>query len=438
MPSSSRRLAFASTPFWIGGLIVATLGAADDPSPGVVATWASGPIDVVVALDRPAAPDAAAKLVGRTIPYSEEGEGDGKPLGALKVAGARVEDAGRTLLLATDPHARPSRYVLTLDPVAPGLTAAYNLGGVEAVWFEGDEPDLEPTWKGWIPGVDPAAFRDLAAKGSAPHGRWALDLAKSGQLRLDALVRLPAGKLEATIESTAPIVECLFGDGEPEGGIEEVDGGGRARFAIADASAPAFLSLTIRTGPDAPAPVVRLRVAADGGPARDLEPSRFLLPWASTALASPHRESLTIPDLTGGDPARGEEVFFSKEALCSQCHVVRGKGGEVGPDLTQAGRQGAEYLYRSLAAPSEIIVPDYVTHTVSLKDGRVAAGIVRAEGLDAIRVIDTEAKSTTYRRDEIEDLRSGATSIMPVGLIPVLGEARLRDLVAYLMATPTP
>jgi putative heme-binding domain-containing protein len=441
MPASSRRLAlalaFASAPVWIGGLIVTALGAADDPPPAVVAAWASGPLDVYVALDRPVEPDAAAKLVGRTVPYFEEGEGDGKPLGSLKVAGARAEDDGRTLVLATDPHARPSRYVPALEPIAPG-PIAYNLGGVEAAWFEGAEPDVEPTWKGWIPGVDPAAFRDLASKGSAPHGRWAADLAKTGQLRLDALVKLPAGKLEAAIESTAPIVECLFGDGEPEGGIEEVDGGGRARFAIEDASAPTFLSLTIRTGPDAPAPVVRLRVAADGAPARDLEPARFLLPWASTALASTHREPLTIPDLTGGDPAKGEEVFFSKEALCSQCHVVRGKGGEVGPDLTQTGRQGAEYLYRSIAAPSEIIVPDYVTHTVSLKDGRVAAGVVRAEGADAIRVIDTEAKSTTIKRDEIEDLRAGATSIMPVGLVPVLGEARLRDLVAYLMSTPAP
>ncbi|WP_165250998.1 c-type cytochrome [Paludisphaera soli] len=436
MPASSRRLVFGSVLAGIGCLSLA-LGAADDPSPGVVAAWASGPLDVVVALSRPIDSEAAAKLVGRTIPYYDEGEGDEKPLGALKVAGARSEDDGRTLVLATDPHARPSRYVLPLEPIVPGRIA-YNLGGVEAAWFEGAEPDVEPTWKGWLPGPDPAAFRDLAARGSAPHGRWAADLAKPGQLRLDALVKLPAGKLEAVIESSAPIVECLFGDGEPEGGIAEVDGGGRARFAIADASQPAFLSLTIRTGPDAPAPVVRLSVAADGAPARDLEPSRFLLPWASTTLASSHREPLTIPDLAGGDPAKGEEVFFSKEALCSQCHVVKGRGGEVGPDLTQTGRQGAEYLYRSIAAPSEVIVPDFVTHTVSLKDGRVAAGVVRAEGADAVRVIDTEAKSTTIRRDEIDDLRSGATSIMPVGLIPVLGEAKLRDLVAYLMSTPSP
>ena len=42
---------------------------------------------------------------------------------------------------------------------------------------------------------------------------------------------------------------------------------------------------------------------------------------------------IQIPDLTGGDPKRGEEAYFGKEALCSQCHVVKGRGDQVGPDL---------------------------------------------------------------------------------------------------------
>jgi putative heme-binding domain-containing protein len=113
---------------------------------------------------------------------------------------------------------------------------------------------------------------------------------------------------------------------------------------------------------------------------------------------------------------------------------VKGRGDQVGPDLTTIGRKGAEYIYRSIAAPSESITPDYVTYTVSLKDGRVAAGVVRADGPDAIRIIDTEAKSIVFPRAEIDGFRPATASIMPVGLLPALGEARIRDIIAYLTA----
>ena len=73
------------------------------------------------------------------------------------------------------------------------------------------------------------------------------------------------------------------------------------------------------------------------------------------------------------------------------------------------------------------INPDYVPYTIALKDGQVLAGTVRAEGADAIRVTDTEAKVTVVPRAEIEDLRASATSIMPVGLVGAIGEAKMRD-----------
>jgi putative heme-binding domain-containing protein len=83
-----------------------------------------------------------------------------------------------------------------------------------------------------------------------------------------------------------------------------------------------------------------------------------------------------------------------------------------------------------------VIRPDYVPYTVALKDGRVVVGIVRAEGAGAVRVTDTDAKTTLVRRAEIEELRPSATSIMPVGLAGAIGEANLRDLVAFLTAAP--
>ena len=59
-------------------------------------------------------------------------------------------------------------------------------------------------------------------------------------------------------------------------------------------------------------------------------------------------------------------------------------------------------------------------------------GLVRAEGADAIRVTDTNAHATLIPRQEIEQIRASANSIMPVGLTGALGDAAVRDLIAFL------
>ncbi|HEX8203973.1 MAG TPA: c-type cytochrome, partial [Isosphaeraceae bacterium] len=139
----------------------------------------------------------------------------------------------------------------------------------------------------------------------------------------------------------------------------------------------------------------------------------------------------------GGDARRGEAVFAGEEAKCATCHRVRGgPGGDVGPDLGElVGRDPAE-VYRDIVEPSAVIRPEFTPYAVALKGGQVIAGIVRAEGADAIRVLDTDGKATRVARSDIEELRASSTSIMPVGLAGVLGEARLRDLLAYLVTAP--
>src|SRR5262249_36748362 len=141
-----------------------------------------------------------------------------------------------------------------------------------------------------------------------------------------------------------------------------------------------------------------------------------------------------LPDLAGGDPARGEAVFFSDQAKCASCHRVGGRGGTVGPDLNDLTRRDRAWIYRAIAEPSAEIHPEYVAYTVVLKDGRVVVGVVRAEGADVLLVTDTNAQTARVRRAEVEELRPSATSIMPVALAGALGEARLRDLIAFLAA----
>jgi thiosulfate/3-mercaptopyruvate sulfurtransferase len=100
--------------------------------------------------------------------------------------------------------------------------------------------------------------------------------------------------------------------------------------------------------------------------------------------------------------------------------------------LTDIGRKGRAEIYRNIAAPSADIEPDYITHTVATKGGQVVVGLVRAQGSDAVRVTDTNARSTVIARRQIQQVRPSGTSIMPIGLSATLGDAAMRDLIAYL------
>lgn len=62
------------------------------------------------------------------------------------------------------------------------------------------------------------------------------------------------------------------------------------------------------------------------------------------------------------DPAAGRRIFFHPNgAGCFKCHIVDGRGGRVGPDLSRAvGTMNRERLIQSILEPSREIAPQFV------------------------------------------------------------------------------
>ncbi len=410
--------------------------------PRPVAVWPTGPLVVVAAFDRPVDPKW---MLGRIVLYSDPMARSPESAGQLRIVGVQPRDDSRTLLLATDPHPRQARYQLPIpQPNAvpdarSGGTISYDLSGLEATWTEGEQPGSEPNWTGWWPVLNLAETRRLTA-GSRPHQvGWDL-MNRKGRLGWAGWVSLPAGKVTVRLRSSMPIEETTLGDVQSAGTAPAADSLFLAEMVVDSRGEPIFFTAAVRTGSVGQTTQIAASYRLEDGPGdRPIEREQWKLPWAPVSSASTPSEAapIAVPDLSGGDPVRGREIFRGDRGRCAYCHVFRGEGGHVGPDLTPIVSKGRAELYRSIAAPSAVIAADFTTYTVATRDGQVFAGVVRAEGSEAIRVTDTNAKATTVRREAIQEIRPSATSIMPPGLVAAIGQSGVRDLLAYL-TSPTP
>lgn len=435
------------------------INAQDHAAPSPIVAWPADPLEVHVAFDRPLDPASVAGLVGQSITFNAlVSAGDrlktSKPpdktneahqaaaRGTLKIAAARLDDDNRTLVLSTDPHPWDATYALSLQGLrgaqAKTTNAAqelnYDLTGVEVLWEPDDANDTpEPFW--W-PHLDPDAVRRLTG-GSVPHSRSLAALARPGRLSLRTIVRLPPDDTTLAFEAGGTLaIEEFSLDGEPG---EMADEGRRATIRANGEGEPAELILLIKTQPgahDARPTLYATHRSGDDPAQHPLRPDQLRLPWAPAPPPVPSGPPPIPAALAGGDPARGETVFLGQDAKCASCHQFRSRGEKLGPDLSNLHERDIATVYRDIAEPSATINPDYVPYTIVLKDGRVLAGVVRGEADGTLRVIDTNAQQTRVARAEIEELRPTATSIMPVGLAGVLGEARMRDLLAYLTRAP--
>jgi putative heme-binding domain-containing protein len=144
---------------------------------------------------------------------------------------------------------------------------------------------------------------------------------------------------------------------------------------------------------------------------------------------------IEAPELKGGSWARGRQIFFSDQAQCSRCHQVAGQGGKIGPDLSNLIHRDYASVLRDIREPSAAINPDYLTHLVELKNGKLLTGVLRPSERGVI-VGDQGGKEILIAQDEIDSVKPLGTSTMPEGLDRALGPEKLRDLLTFLLTEP--
>lgn len=146
-----------------------------------------------------------------------------------------------------------------------------------------------------------------------------------------------------------------------------------------------------------------------------------------------------------GDPAKGKKIF-SESAFCSNCHMVNGTGGRLGPDLSRVGAsRSVSYLADSIRNPdkdlsSGSIDPNnhyglplvYDTVTVVTAAGEIITGIAKNEDTYSVQLLDTHENIHFLLKKDVKEVTHRRKSLMPPYSKDTLDAEQLQDLIAYL------
>lgn len=133
---------------------------------------------------------------------------------------------------------------------------------------------------------------------------------------------------------------------------------------------------------------------------------------------------------------RGMQAFV--KARCNQCHAVAGHGLNLGPDLTDVGKRfTGRKLLQQVLEPSAEINKKYQTLQFLLNNGKIISGVVTETSAGEYHIITNLLNPrdvTVIRNDEIDETIVSSVSSMPAGLVNVLTQAEILDLVTFLQA----
>lgn len=141
------------------------------------------------------------------------------------------------------------------------------------------------------------------------------------------------------------------------------------------------------------------------------------------------------PAAERGDAARGDQWFWSKDkGNCSQCHMIGGRGGRIGPNLTRIGAaRSVAALEREIRKPHEVIPVGFETVTVVTRDGRKIRGARKNEDTFSIQLMTANEEILSFRKQDLaEVVPEPDRSLMPAYGPERLSDAELTDIVRYL------
>ena len=146
-----------------------------------------------------------------------------------------------------------------------------------------------------------------------------------------------------------------------------------------------------------------------------------------------------------GNVTHGKDLFFG-DANCSLCHMVEGKGGRMGPELTGVGgsrtresiidsvRNPSRRLASGLTEATKEFSQEYESVTAVTADGKEIKGVTLNEDSFSVQIMDTSEQIHLLEKDKLRSLQKSRESAMPKYGADLLSDKDLQDIVAFLVS----
>ena len=133
---------------------------------------------------------------------------------------------------------------------------------------------------------------------------------------------------------------------------------------------------------------------------------------------------------TTGDPIKGLAVYKAKG--CDGCHLVRGEGGRMGPDLSLIGaRRSLGHLQTAVRQPNANVRPRYWSVRAVTRDGKKISGRRMNEDTFSVQLLDASERLVSLRKADLAQFEIDRNSGMPA-YEGQFQDGEFDDLIAYL------
>jgi putative heme-binding domain-containing protein len=187
------------------------------------------------------------------------------------------------------------------------------------------------------------------------------------------------------------------------------------------------------------------RTIGQGVPGTEMPANQFEDSETWALIAYLRSVSVKPAGPVAGDRARGERLFWGKSA-CGQCHMVKGRGGRLGPELTRVGvARSVEYLTESIRTPDKELslstsdpnnhygIPlEYETVTAVTRDGQRIVGVAKNEDAFSLQLLGRDDQFHLFLKKDLSEVLHERRSLMPAYTEQMLNHDELQDLLAFL------
>lgn len=171
-------------------------------------------------------------------------------------------------------------------------------------------------------------------------------------------------------------------------------------------------------------------------PSFTAKPMQFVKAWTLDELS----KSLGVGLEGNRNFANGRNMFGA--ATCFACHRFNNEGGAVGPDLTSvAGKYSPRDLLEHILEPSKEISDQYGSTVFTLQDGSTVIGRIANMKENNMMVCTNMMDPNNFTNVDARKVvktEESKISMMPPGLLFMLQEDDILDLMAYLLSKGNP